>query len=463
MKIKLPENVNFIISKLKENGFDAYAVGGCIRDSLLGREPNDWDITTSAKPAEVKTIFERTIDTGIQHGTVTVLVDKVPYEVTTYRIDGEYTDSRHPEEVTFTDDLKEDLRRRDFTINAMAYNYDSGLVDIFDGQKDIKNKLIRAVGNPDERFDEDALRIMRAVRFAGQLGYEIEENTFEAGRRAVENLRNISAERIQVELIKLMISDNPELILSAYKMGITKIILPEFDEMMVTEQNTPHHMYTVGDHTVHAICNIKHVEDKIVCGEYSMEYSSEVFKYLRLSMLIHDMGKPKCKTTKDGRDHYYGHPKVSADMSRDILRRLKFDNKTLDAVHDLVLYHDTRMEATEESIRKWINKVGLMIFDLEFMVQFADTYAQSTYQREQKIDYINKKYQIYQKILINKDPLFIKDLMINGRDIIDNNLAKGEKIGKILSAVLAEVLKHPDYNTKDKLLELAKNKAKEIR
>lgn len=463
MKIKLPENVNLIISTLKENGFDAYAVGGCIRDSLLGREPNDWDITTSAKPVEVKTIFSRTIDTGIQHGTVTVLIDKETYEVTTYRIDGKYSDNRHPEEVTFTDDLKEDLRRRDFTINAMAYNYESGLVDIFGGQEDIQRKLIRAVGNPTERFDEDALRIMRAVRFAGQLGYEIEELTFNAGKAAVGNLKSISAERIQVELVKLMVSDNPQLLDIAYKMGITKVVLPEYDLMMETEQNTPHHAYTVGEHTLRSVCNIKHDEEKIISGDYSIPYSIHIFKYLRLAMLMHDMGKPICKITENGRDHFHGHPKKSEEIAHSILKRLKFDNKTIDMVSKLVLYHDIRMETDEYSIRKWINRIGSKeIFELLILVQYADTCAQSLYKRDEKLEYIAKKAQVFLTISENKDPLFIKDLKINGNDIISNNLAKGEKIGKILQSVLKEVLLHPEYNFYDKQMEIARKKAKEI-
>ena len=246
--IILPEKVKFIIDTITEAGYEAYAVGGCIRDSILGRVPDDWDITTSAKPQQVKELFRRTIDTGIEHGTVTVMLDKDGFEVTTYRIDGEYEDSRHPKEVIFTANLIEDLKRRDFTINAMAYNEQAGLVDVFGGTEDIERKMIRCVGNAEERFTEDALRMMRAIRFSAQLGYEIEEGTKEAIRKLAGNLRNISAERIQVELVKLLVSPHPDYLRTAYETGVTKVVLPEFDACMETPQVHPHHCYNVGEH-----------------------------------------------------------------------------------------------------------------------------------------------------------------------------------------------------------------------
>ena len=232
--IELPERVKEILDTIMEAGYEAYAVGGCIRDSILGRKPNDWDITTSASPYEIKELFRRTVDTGIQHGTVTVMMDKEGFEVTTYRIDGDYKDGRHPSEVTFTASLKEDLRRRDFTINAMAYNEQNGLVDIFGGMQDIADGVIRCVGEPRERFSEDALRIMRAVRFSAQLGYQIEEKTKAAIEELAPTLKKISAERIQVELVKLVTSKHPEELLTAYETGITSVILPEFDLCMET-------------------------------------------------------------------------------------------------------------------------------------------------------------------------------------------------------------------------------------
>ncbi|MCI5517194.1 MAG: CCA tRNA nucleotidyltransferase, partial [Roseburia sp.] len=296
---KLPENVNFIIHTLMEHGFEGYAVGGCVRDTLLGRTPQDWDITTSARPEQVKELFSHTIDTGIQHGTVTVMLDHEGYEVTTYRIDGEYEDARHPKEVTFTANLIEDLKRRDFTINAMAYNEAAGLVDAFDGIGDLKRKVIRCVGDPMERFSEDALRMLRAVRFAAQLGFEIAPDTKDAVSRLAETIQKVSAERIQVELVKLLVSDHPEEIRQVYELGLSAQVLPEFDRMMQTPQRNIHHCYSVGEHTIHALMQIR--ADKV----------------LRLTMLFHDVAKPLCITVDDnGEEHYHGHPKMGADMTK---------------------------------------------------------------------------------------------------------------------------------------------------
>ena len=299
MKIELPKKVLFIINNLQLHGYEAFAVGGCVRDSILARRPQDWDITTSAKPEEIKKLFRRTIDTGIEHGTVTVLFGKDSFEVTTYRIDGAYEDSRHPKEVQFTNRLEEDLRRRDFTINAMAYN--------------------DQVGDPEERFSEDALRILRAVRFSAQLNFPIESATADAIRKLAPNLQNISAERIQAELVKLLVSPHPERIRDAYELGLTKVILPEWDAMEGVAQNTPHHKYDVAEHTLRALKNVK--RDKI----------------LRLTMLFHDMGKPMMKTTdENGRDHFRGHALVSEELARSIMHRLKFDNETIRTVTKLV-------------------------------------------------------------------------------------------------------------------------------
>ena len=244
MHISIPKHASDIIKTLSAHGYEAYVVGGCVRDSILGKEPADWDITTSALPEQVKALFPRTIDTGLKHGTVTIMMDKVGYEVTTYRIDGTYEDHRRPNEVTFTSDLKEDLMRRDFTINAMAYNEEQGLVDLFGGIQDLTDRIIRCVGNPAERFDEDALRMLRAVRFAGQLNFKIEENTKAAIEAQHTFLKDVSAERIQTELMKLLVSGHPEMIRAAYETGLTSVFLPEFDRMMETPQNNPHHIYS---------------------------------------------------------------------------------------------------------------------------------------------------------------------------------------------------------------------------
>lgn len=437
MKIQLPEKVAFIINTIEAAGYEAYAVGGCVRDSILGRTPDDWDITTSAKPEEVKALFRRTIDTGLQHGTVTVMLDKDGYEVTTYRIDGAYEDSRHPKEVTFTANLVEDLKRRDFTINAMAYNESTGLVDVFGGLQDIEGKTIRCVGDARERFGEDALRIMRAVRFSAQLGYEIEEQTAVAIRELSDTLKNISAERIQVELVKLLVSPHPDYMRQAYEMGITKVILPEWDEAMVCGQNHPHHCYTVGEHTLHGLKEI------------------EADKVYRLAMLFHDIGKPAAKKRgEDGFDHFHGHPKLGEEMTKVILRRLKFDNDTIYKVSKLVLYHDYGNGVTPSPaiVRRAINKIGEDIFPMLFPVKKADMAAQSDYRREEKQLSLALWEQCYREIVRQQHCVSLKTLAVTGSDLIAVGMKPGRELGEVLQRLLEEVLENPDLNTKEYLL-----------
>lgn len=444
MKILLPPDVATIIGRLQEHGFDAYAVGGCVRDSILGREPNDWDITTSALPKQVKAIFEKTIDTGIAHGTVTVLMHHVGYEVTTYRIDGEYEDARHPKEVIFTPDLKEDLRRRDFTINAMAYNNETGLVDAFGGQEDLQNGVIRAVGNAKERFGEDALRMMRAVRFAAQLGYTIEEETSLAIGELAPNLKKISAERIQVELVKLVTSNHPEHMRLLYETGITAQIMPEFDRIMETEQNNPHHCYSVGEHTIHAMQEIK--PDKV----------------LRLAMLFHDMGKPESKTTdEEGIDHFHGHPVRSEEIAASVLHRLKFDNDTLNKVKKLSRYHDEKVIPEPKYVRRALNKLGEEIFVLLFEVKRADMLAQSNYKREEKQKELVELENAYQEVKEKQQCFTMKDLKVTGADLISLGVEQGPQLGKYLQALLEIVLEEPEKNEKEILLQIVRERMPE--
>lgn len=435
IKILLPEKVNMIIQTIQAAGFEAYAVGGCVRDSILGREPDDWDITTSAKPEDIKKLFKRTIDTGIEHGTVTVMLGKEGFEVTTYRIDGEYEDSRHPKEVTFTSNLREDLKRRDFTINAMAYNDEVGLVDIFEGISDIEKKVIRCVGDAKERFTEDALRMMRAVRFSAQLGYSIDEGTKEAIKELAPTLQKISAERIQVELVKLVTSANPDYLKIAYETGITKEVLPEFDLCMKTGQNNPHHMYSVGEHTL-----------------WAMKYI-QADKVLRLAILFHDMGKPKALTTDDkGIHHFHGHNEISSQISREVLRRLRFDNDTIHKVERLVFYHDYRPALTDKSVRKFVAKIGKELFPLYLLVQKADVLAQSDYKREEKLKNIETVGKIYEGILEREECLSLKDLAVTGKDLIDLGIKPGKEIGEILNGFLERVIEEPELNQKEILL-----------
>ena len=439
MTITLPQDVKFILNTLQNAGYEAYAVGGCVRDSILGRVPDDWDITTSAKPLEVKELFPKSFDTGIQHGTITVLINHVGYEVTTYRIDGEYEDGRHPKQVQFTPNLVEDLKRRDFTINAMAYNDEEGLVDCFEGLKDIENKVIRCVGDPYERFNEDALRIMRAVRFAAQLGYDIDVTTKQAVRDLAPNLSKISVERINVELTKLLVSKHPEMMRDLYELGITAIVLPEFDLTMETGQNNPHHCYNVGEHTIHALMNVR--EDKV----------------LRLAALLHDFGKPQCKTTgESGRDHFYGHPAVSEELAKAILRRLRYDNDTIAKVSRLVLYHDYRMGDGRKGTRKAMSKVGEDLFDMLLELQHADILAQSDYGREEKLENLSRVRKDVEAIRAQSECVSLKTLAVTGNDLISAGMKPGKEIGETLTRLLEVVLENPERNTKEELLELVK-------
>ena len=437
MDLRIPEKVGFIINKLEEAGFEAYAVGGCVRDSILGRKPDDWDITTSAKPEQVKALFRRTVDTGLQHGTVTVMIEKEGFEVTTYRVDGEYEDGRHPKQVTFTASLEEDLKRRDFTINAMAYNPSTGLVDLFGGLADIEEKRIRCVGNPLERFTEDALRIMRAVRFSAQLGFGIERETKAALSVIAPNLKNVSAERIQTELVKLLLSPHPDYLRIAWETGITKEFLPEFDACMDTEQNTPHHCYTVGEHTLHSLLNVP--------GD----------KVLRLTMLLHDIGKPKVKTTDENeRDHFKTHGSLGEKMAKEILRRLKFDNDTIRKVSHLVKWHDYRPENTPKSVRRALNKIGEELFPSYLVVQKADMLAQSPYKREEKAERIEKLTLLYREIIEKKECISLKTLAVTGSDLIEAGMKPGKEIGVVLNSLLEMVLEEPELNKKETLLNL---------
>ncbi len=435
MHIDLPQNVDNIIGKLESAGYEAYAVGGCVRDSILGREPDDWDITTSATPSQIKEIFRRTVDTGIQHGTVTVLMHGTGYEVTTYRIDGIYEDARHPKEVSFTDDLTKDLERRDFTINAMAYNKTRGLVDVFDGIGDLDRRLIRCVGDPNERFSEDALRMMRAVRFAAQLGYDIDEATASAIRDKADTLSKVSAERIMTELTKLIMSDNPDMLRNCYELGLTAVFLPEFDECMNTPQNIKHHCYNVGEHILHTM--------KAVRGE----------RILRFTMMLHDIAKPRVVTVdENGIFHNKGHAALGATLSREILHRLKADNELIHAACMLVEHHDWRFEADKRSIRRAINKMGYDLFPLLIEVQRADIEGQSDYKREEKRARLDEVEALYKEILVDKDAVTIRDLAVNGKDLIDRSVKPGPELGEILDRMLDHVIDHPEDNVKDVLI-----------
>ena len=446
MQLFMPDNVKMIIQRLQEAGYEAYAVGGCVRDSYLGKTPHDWDITTSALPLEVKSLFRRTIDVGIQHGTVKIMIGDEGYEVTTYRIDGEYEDNRHPKEVIFTKSLEEDLKRRDFTINAMAYSEKTGIIDLFGGIEDLKIGLIRAVGDPYERFSEDALRILRALRFSAKFSFVIETKTRQAIEELAPTLSKISAERIREELEKMLMTENPDRLCWAYELGVSKVIFPEWDDMMVCGQNTPHHIYSAGYHTLRVIESLR--------DRYGQEplYDQRI---LRIAGLLHDIAKPIMKTTDaNGVDHFKGHPEKGVDLAKVILRRLKYDNDTINKVCVLIKYHDVRPILDLKHVRKVVVKVGVENFPLLIKLKWADLEGQSRYERKEKENSIIELERLYQEIMDAKDCLSIKDLAVNGRDLIETGIPAGPELGNILDKMLETVLEDPTRNTREELMKL---------
>ena len=436
IKIEIPDPVNYILKKLSQAGYEAYIVGGCVRDALIGRAPNDWDITTSALPMQVKEIFHRTIDTGLQHGTVTVVLREGTFEVTTYRIDGLYEDSRHPSSVTFTADINEDLRRRDFTINAMAYHPMRGIVDPFDGQGDLAGGVIRAVGCPGERFDEDALRIMRAVRFAAQLGFEIEEETLAGVSAFAPRLSLVSHERIRDELSKLLSSPHPEMFRLLYESGITKVILPVFDEMMATVQPSSSHMYNVGEHTLKVLENIQPPEG----------YQQAVLA-LRLAALLHDMGKPATAG-----DAFRSHHEIGARMAADWMRAFRFDNDIIRQVSLLILYHDFLMSKDEAGVRTMLNRIGAEMFPLLMALMRADNMAKSPEARERRLPMIDGLSHMYDEIIARGECYDMRHLAVKGSDLIAVGVKPGPALGQMLSRMLDDVIKTPSHNTKEFLM-----------
>lgn len=467
MEMILPDSVSYIIRKLESKGYEAFAVGGCVRDAMLGRTPEDWDITTSAKPMEMKAVFSKTIDTGIQHGTVTVMINHVGYEVTTYRIDGEYEDGRHPKEVSFTNNLRMDLERRDFTINAMAYNPSRGLVDEFDGIGDLNRKVIRCVGDAGQRFDEDALRMLRAVRFSGQLDFTIEENTRHAIVERAAHLEKISAERIRVELTKLLVSQGAARLRVAYETGMTAVFLPELDAMMACDQKNPHHIYTVGEHSIKTIERmndflsperLKKLEGlsgrqkeqiRLIGGKIT----EKQHKILVMTMLLHDVAKPELMhLDENGIGHFYGHPEKGAEMAFQIMKRLTFDRESMDTVKRLIRWHDCRMETSKRSVRRSVSKIGQDIIWMEFLVQYADILAQNPSGIAEKLEKLEQTVVLYQEIEEQGQALTIKDLAVNGGDLIQAGIRPGPGLGQVLSGLLDLVLENPEKNTKDILM-----------
>lgn len=440
IRIKIPWQVEYTISELQSNGYKAYIVGGSVRDSILHREIHDYDITTNAFPEDVTDIFtfngNKVIPTGFMHGTVTVLVKDMPIEITTFRIDGKYSDNRTPDIVTFISSLKEDLSRRDLTINAMAYNSKEGLIDYFGGLDDIKNRIIRCVGNANTRFNEDALRMMRCIRFAAQLDFHIEDDTAKAIQLNDKLLNNISRERIHDELNKILVSNHPEYIAHMYYYEILDDIIPEYADCFECAQNNPYHIYNVGEHIKESMIN---VENNLI---------------LRLTMLFHDIGKPLCKTTDDkGIDHFYGHAEKSSGIAYDIMKRLKYDNNTIEKVCLLIKHHDTKIES-DKTIKRLLNRLGKENMYNFLKVREADIKAQN-------LKYYNKRHEKILRIknrldeIIRENECFnLKDLAINGNDLIKLGYQQGKQIGEILNYLLEKVVDDSSLNNREDLIKL---------
>lgn len=436
--ITLPAQVNTAIGLLEKSGFEAYAVGGCVRDLIMGRKPYDYDITTNALPDRMKEIFSdfRCIETGIKHGTLTVIIDKMPLEITTYRIDGEYKDSRHPDSVSFSENLKDDLSRRDFTVNTLCFNERSGLIDCFGGLKDIENKTIRCVGEPDKRFNEDALRILRAVRFSCTLGFSVEEETAKSVLTNRELIKNIAIERVREEFTKLICADRVFDVLNRFR-EVIGVFIPEYSPLSECEQNTPYHIYNVFEHSLRALEEIDNDE------------------VLRLTMFFHDIAKPVCKKTDEfGVDHFKGHAALGSEMTREILKRMKYPNSVTDKVCSLIAIHSEPCPKTKEDAKKFLLINGEEFYEAFMKVRRADCLAKAQpHAQDEKL----KNMQLFlDEIRENYECYSLKQLKIDGNDLKEVGIRNGLDIKRILDILLNDVIYSRCENEKDVLLKRAK-------
>lgn len=442
MNIIIPKDVEKIIERLNSAGYEAYVVGGCVRDSIMEKTPHDWDICTSATPEVVKSLFSHTTDYGMKHGTITVFADKEGYEITTFRAETDYSDHRHPDTVEFVADLKSDLSRRDFTINALAYNNESQLIDMFNGLDDIRNQMIRCVGNADERFKEDALRILRALRFAATLGFDIEDKTSEAIHYNVHLLKYIAEERKRDELMKLLGGNYTTKILLEYSDVIAEVI-PEIQLCIGFNQNNRYHCYDVYEHMVHAVEN----------GITPIE---------KFALLIHDIGKPHCYTEDKKGGHFYGHPAISEEIAKNVVSHLKFDNDSKKTILELVKYHDIEIPVTKKSVLKLLNRLGeeraLQLMD----IKLADILAHAPGTQDALIE----KWKIFNRllgeVLVEGNCFSRKNLAVNGNDIKALGVSEGPEIGRIIQTLMGEVMSEQLANEKEVLLNRA-NELKERR
>ncbi len=438
MRSEIPSGAQKILQTLTAAGYEAYLVGGCVRDLLRGVEPHDWDICTSARPEETERCFagQRIIETGLKHGTVTVLEEGEPYEITTYRTEGPYSDSRRPDFVRFVSSLEADLARRDLTMNAIAMGLDGSLRDPFGGAADIQTGLIRCVGEPDQRFQEDGLRVMRALRFAAVLGYEIEERTTQAIHENRHMLEHVAAERIDAELCKLLVGTNVGEILRQYP-DVFCQFWPQLEPLIGLEQNTPWHCWGGWEHTIHAV------------------EAAPADLILRLTMLLHDIGKPACRSTdEDGIDHFYGHPAVSAKLADEMLRGMRFDNKTRARVVALVERHDVQIPLRSQAIRKWLSRLGPETFFQLLEVKRADNMGQAGELVRDRLAELDALRTRAEEILAQGQCLSLKDLAVNGRDVIAAGIAPGPEVGRALNALLERAVSGEVENQREVLLEL---------
>lgn len=431
----LPPQVLDALDRLHQAGYEAWIVGGCVRDLLLGRVPTDYDITTSALPPQTKEVFRdrRVVETGIRHGTVTLLEGGMPLEITTYRVDGTYSDARHPDGVTFTTSLREDATRRDFTVNAMAYAPGLGLRDYFGGQEDLARQLIRAVGDPDRRFQEDALRVLRAIRFASVLDFALEEETAAAARRQAAGLQKVSAERVFQELSKLLCGPKAGQVLLAYP-DILGQVIPELLPMVGFDHRNCHHCYDVYTHTAVAV---DHVPPQLP---------------LRLAMLLHDIGKPDTFSLgEDGQGHFYGHPRRSVELAEGILLRLRASKKLREQVLTLVRYHDAQIEEDPARLRRWLHKLGPEGFFALLAIQRGDAAGQAPAYctRIERADRLESQARA---LLAQTPCLTLADLAVNGHDLLQLGY-RGPALGRALQRLLEEVLAGRLANEKAALLQ----------
>lgn len=442
MILNIDEGARILLGKLESAGFEAYIAGGAVRDLIMGKAPHDYDIATNARPEDIKRIFSRTIDTGIKHGTVTVIENKIGYEITTFRHDGNYLDGRHPANVEFVNDAREDCLRRDFTINAMMFSPLCGLLDYFGGIDDIKSSVIRCVGDPEQRFKEDALRMLRAVRFKAALGFAIDENTESAIKKYAVLIKKVSSERILEELNKILLSEHPDYIRDLHRLGLLKFILPELERCFGEPQKNKYHIYDVGEHIMQTV---KHTPPDLI---------------LRWAAIMHDTGKPCCPSTdQNGIIHFYGHHRESRRITVDVLHKLHMDSASIRDIALLVENHDYRVEPNYTAVKRMMAKTGEELFEKLLLLQKADNMAKSPKHLPEKLKRINGGLNIYRQVIASNQPYKISDLMVNGTDLMKCGYKQGREIGDTLKILLDEVIIKPELNNRAYLLK----RAKEIR